>query len=526
MRKLVLNGASALAMLSILASPVAAQSANEIVWGDLLPAALDNHVALDQPSQMVMLNVYDGLFRYIGNPPDLQPWLVEDYTGSEDGLTWEFTLKPDVKFHDGSVMTAEDVVYSFHRVLGLNKGAAGTFTPILKPENITAVDDLTVRFVLDSAYAPFLAALPLVSIVNKDLVQEHEKDGDWGAEWLASHSAGSGAYTIDPDTYRPQENLTFIRFEDHFFGWDDNPDPIEVVRAQPIQETTTRVMALMSGDIHATDSYLPTDQVRRVSSTEGVHLAQDESMRVMFLRMNNSKPPFDNINFRKCVSHAMNYEGFITGILEDYAVRNPGPIPRNLWGSPDDLVGYTYDIDLAQEYCDKAREEGAPVDREIEIYTQAQLEQTNQVAQVLQAELRKVGVTMKVIPANFFNLVAMMGTAESSPDMWVHWVSTYFVDPENWIGQTYDSAFQGSWRGSSWYTNPQLDEMLRSARVELDQDKRREVYEEASRIVVDEAVDVWVYNTVQLRGLSDQIEGYKFSPIGSGADFRYLSLKN
>ena len=109
--------------------------------------------------------------------------------------------------------------------------------------------------------------------------------------------------------------------------------------------------------------------------------------------------------------------------------------------------------------------------------------------------------------------------------MWVHWISTYFVDPENWIGQIYDSAFWGTFKGSSWYKNPKVDELLRKARVERS-GQARKIYEEASRIVVEEAVDIWVYNTIQLRGLSDRVEGYKFSPVGSGGDFRYLSLKN
>lgn len=505
--------------------PSHAQAKNEIVWNDLLPAGLDVQTASDVPVQLVLLNAYDQLYRYIGNPPELKPWLAESHTVSPDGLTWTFKLRQNIKFHDGAVMTPDDVVYSFRRLMALGKGSASTFKGIVKPDNITAIDDHTVKFVLDTPYAPFLSAIPLVAIVNKALTQKNEKNGDWGAEWLASNDAGSGAYSMDASSYRPQERMNFVRFKDHFFGWNDNNKPIDTVRVQTSAEATTRVLALQRGDAMATDSYLGSDQVERLSRSKGVHVALDESMRTMLITLNNQKPPIDNANFRKCLSHAFNYDGFITGIVKNLAVRNPGPTPRNLWGTPADLKGYTYDLKLAKEFCDKAKAEGAPIDREIEIHAMSQFDQASQVAQLLQSDMRKIGVSLKVVPVNFFTIVSTLGKPETSPDMWVRWSSTYFVDPENWIGQTYDSQFWGSTKGSNWYKNPKVDELLRAARVSNNQAERKNLYEDATRIVVDEAADLWIYNTIQPRGLSDRLEGYKFSPVGSGADFRYLSLK-
>lgn len=108
--------------------------------------------------------------------------------------------------------------------------------------------------------------------------------------------------------------------------------------------------------------------------------------------------------------------------------------------------------------------------------------------------------------------------------MWVHWVSSYFIDPENWIGQMYDSQFHGTWKASCWYKNDKVDALLREARRLDDQNKRRALYEEASRLVVADAADIWIYNAIELRGLSNRLRGFQFSPIGSGADFRTMSL--
>ena len=128
-------------------------------WG--LPGNLDPHQIFDVPMQTVMFNAYDGLYRYQNDPPEIVPWLAQSHTVSADGLTWDFTLRPGVKFHDGSDLTAEDVVYSFHRVLGLRLAPAGAFLPVLKAENVTATGPLSVRFVLSKPYAPFFAAIPI-----------------------------------------------------------------------------------------------------------------------------------------------------------------------------------------------------------------------------------------------------------------------------------------------------------------------------------------------------------------------------
>jgi len=525
-RRTFLVGTGATAATAVIGSPIAlAQRApNELLWADQLPGSLDPHAVFDVPMQGYMINVYDTLYAYEGNPPKLVPWLATGHTVSEDGLTWTFKLTDNVKFHDGSPLTAEDVVWSFRRLLTMKRGAASAFLPVLSPDDVTAPDKTTVVFKLKHPYVPFLSAIPLVAIVNRRVIEPNAKDNDWGQAWLSSNSAGSGVYILDPETYRPVQQADLKRNPNHFKGWADNPQPVEVVRRRNILETTTRINALIKGEIDATDSYLPTDQVERVMKSKTATVSQDESMRVMVLRMNNRKAPLDNVNYRKALSHAFNYKGFISGVLKDYAVRNAGPIPANLWGAPKDLPPYDYDLDKAKELIAKAKAEGAPVDRPIEIHIQQHLAQTTQAAQILQQDLRRIGVTLNIVPNLWPQLVSSTAKPETTPDMWVHWVSTYFVDPENWIGQMYDSSFHGTWKASCWYKNEKVDTLLREARRLSDQAKRTALYEEASRIVVAEAADIWIYNTIELRGLSNRVKGFQFTPVGSGANFRIISL--
>jgi peptide/nickel transport system substrate-binding protein len=363
-------------------------------------------------------------------------------------------------------------------------------------------------------------------VVNQKILKANEKNNDWGAAWLGSNGAGSGAYILDASTYRPLERVDLKQNPAHFKGWSDNPQAPKEVQIIPTRETSTRVLALLKGSVDMTDSYLPTDQVERIQKAKGVHIEKHTSMRVFVLRMNNTKPPLDNINMRKCLAHAFNYDGFINEILKGYAVRNPAPMPNILWGYPKDVKGYDYDLKKAKAFCDKAKAEGAPTTRPIEIHIQSQLEQTNQAAQLLQSDLSQIGINLKIVSDTWANITTNTAKADTTPDMWVHWVSTYFVDPENWVGQMYDSQFHGTWKASSWYKNPKVDELLRKARSVTDQKERQPLYEEATRLIVADSPDIWVYNTVELRGVTDRVKDFRFSPVGSGGEMRWIKLAN
>jgi peptide/nickel transport system substrate-binding protein len=497
-----------------------------LVWGENMPANLDPHAIFDVPSQVTMYNMYDNLYRYQHNPPVLKPWLAESYTVSDDGLTWTFKLRQGTSFHDGSELTADDVVYSFKRLLALSKAPSGAFRPVLKAENVTALGTYTVQFTLNRPYAPFLSALPIVAIVNPRVVEAHVEGGDWGTKWLSENEAGSGSYSLVPGSYEPLVKASLSRFKEHFMGWGQNAHPIDQVQLQHIRETNTRVLALIKGEIDATGTYLPTDQVERLQKIDGVVVRKDTSMRLFLIRMHNQRPPFTNLNVRKCFSHAFNYDGFIKVILKNYADRNPAPIPNNLWGYPKDVQGYDFDLDKAKAYCDKARAEGVDLDRDIELHFQQAQDQTVQAAQLFQSDMRKIGIKIKLVANLWSNMTAASAKKDTTMDMWIHWVSTYFVDPENWIGQMYDSQFHGTWKASAWYQNPEVDSLLRKARAETSRDQRAKLYEQAAKLVVADAADIWIYNTVQLRGMNKRVKGYDFSPVGGGSEFRFMSLAN
>lgn len=129
--------------------------------------------------------------------------------------------------------------------------------------------------------------------------------------------------------------------------------------------------------------------------------------------------------------------------------------------------------------------------RPLEVHVQSPAEPTVQAALLLQSDLAKLGVEIRIVKSLWPTIVATTKTPETTPDMWIHWTSPYYVDPENYIGEMYDSANWGTWKASSWYKNSQVEELLRQARSSVVQEERGCLYADACRIVTADAPDIW-----------------------------------
>ena len=475
---------------------------------------LDPHQTFDVGRVAVRINLYDGLYRWLDNPPKIEPWLAESYSVSDDGLTWTFKLRQGSKFHDGSEVKAEDVVYSMERILALKKGAAALFSRMIEPGNTKAVDDYTVQFTLSKPSAIFLSIIPEIHVVNMDLVKSHEKDGDWGAAWLTNNDAGSGSFMLE--NFDPAVGFSATRFEDHFYGWGDKY--LDAIEFRGVREVNTRVLGLLKGDFHGTGGYLPQDQVKRLKEADNTKVLEEESMRIFMFQINNQRAPTSDVHVRRAISQAFDYDAFINDILSGSAERNPVPIPNNMWGVPKDVKGYTFDVDAAKAELAKAE---AKIDRPLEVAFLTGFSQTEQAAVLMQSGLRKVGIESKLVNHPWPVMVDKMAKPETSPDMVVYWISTYYADPNNWIGEMFHSGQWGTFKSSSFYKNPKVDELLDTALRSTDQAVRAKAYEDAARIVFDEAAGVWVYNTKWYGPYAKNLQGIRFSPIGNAQEMRW-----
>jgi ABC-type transport system substrate-binding protein len=511
-RELIAYGGLAAAGLA-LSRPAAAKESRFVFANESDYDTVDPHAAFDVGRVAVRLNGYDGLMRWQNNPPALEPWAAESYAISSDGLRYRFAMRRGIAFHDGTEMKAQDVVYSLERILAVGKGAASLFKTMVDPGAAKALDDYTLEITLKKPSAIFLSIVPEIHVVNAALVKKNESGGDWGQAWLSKNSAGSGAYRITQ--FDPAIGFVATRFADHFKGW--GAKWIDTIEFRAVKDTNTRVLGLLRDDFQGIGGYLQADQLARIKANGNAQVLEAESMRVMMAQFNMTRAPTNDLHVRRAISYAFDYDGFNNGILGGLVERNPTPLPNTIWGVPKDVKGYSFDIDKARAELAEAK---IKPEKPIELAFLTGFEQSEQAAQLLQNGLTKLGVPSKVVGYPWPTIVDKFKDANTTPDVSIYWISTYYADPHNWVGEMFSSSTAGTFKNAAHYSNPKVDALLEKALGSTDQAERAKLYQAATRIVVDEAAGMWIYNTKWYGPYSNRLRGISFCPIGSAQEMR------
>ena len=228
----------ALTLGGAMIAPTGVEAKNKFIFANSSPYdTMDPHALYDVGRVAYRINLYDGLLRWLDNPPKLSPWLADSYDISDDGISYTFHLNKGATFHDGSPVEATDVVYSMERILALKKGAFSLFTGSVKPGTTKALDTHTVQFNLVQPSSIFLATVPAIHVLNSDLVKSHEVDGDLGAKWFSQNDAGSGSFELD--RYDPAIGFSAKRYANHFKGWGDKY--LDEIEFRTVVEIKSRV---------------------------------------------------------------------------------------------------------------------------------------------------------------------------------------------------------------------------------------------------------------------------------------------
>src|SRR5580698_5742684 len=476
---------------------------------------LDPHVVFDIGRIATRLNMYDCLVRWVGNPPELRLWLAEKIDIAPDASTYTITLKPNATFHDGTPVTADDVVWSMERILAMKKGAYAMFNGIVAPGATNAVDARTVRFALSKPYAVFTSTLSELWVINSKLARQHEKADDLAADWLARNEAGSGGFKLR--RYDPAIGFIADRYEPHFAGF--GKSNITSTEFRVVLETASRALGLQKGEFNTTDGYLPQDQIKRLRQVDSVQILEAESLRTMYFVIHNQRPPLTDVNLRKALCYAFDYDGFIDHILGGSVARNAGIIPNTMWGAPKALIGYSFDLDKAKQHLALVKEKMRP----LEIGVLAGFDQSEAAAQLLQAGCAKIGIEVKLNSEPWPVISGKFADKDRMHDMVPLWRSAYFADPHNWTGAIYNSRNIGA-GNASFYKNAKFDELTDKALELTEIEARRPLYEEASRILVDDAAGLFIYNTKWFGPFTKNVHDVRFCPIGDAQDIRWMSM--
>jgi peptide/nickel transport system substrate-binding protein len=498
-------------------STTSAQGDRVVTMASLVDVyAIDPAVGFDQAIGSSLKQLYDALFRYVGNPPEVVPWVADSYEVSADGTVYTVKLRQDAKFHDGTPLTANDVVYSVERLLRVGQGAAGLFVGILSPGNTVALDDYTVQFTLDQPYGPFPDILTWLFIVNSAMVEANQGDDD-GQTFLAAHEAGSGPFTMG--RWQPGELYEFNAVADYWRGWPNDNHPTSVIR-QVMVEASTRRLSIESGEVDFVD-WMSVDDIDALAGTNGMIAAPGPTLTVYDVKMNNANGPTADVNFRRAISYAVDYDA-MAAIWNGQAPLLSGPLPPSL--STRTAPMYTHDLDKAKEaLAASAYPNGADLEY---VYVQG-LDDERRTGLVLQDSLADIGINVTLTAIPWSDAVATFADPTTSPDMFPLYSSTAFADPDNYLWVAFHSSQAGQWTNPGYYSNPEVDQLLAQARASTDAAERKALYAQVEEIILTDAPNLFLVASPEDHIVGPRILNYAdyYCPVmGSMEDFYFFQV--
>jgi peptide/nickel transport system substrate-binding protein len=477
-----------------------------LVFGGRQPVPiLDPSQKYDWSTRMMQQSIYDGLVKYVGDPPEIIPWLAERWEASADAKTWTFHLVKGVKFHNGDPLTAEAVAYSYRRTLELNKGPAWMLSDFLDPSGIEAVDDHTVRFTLKAPYAPFLSFLPWWYVMNPNQVKAHEVDGDQGQKWMTDHAAGSGPFKIKRWEQGVLYELEAVA--DYWRGWPSGK-PLAGVIYKLIRESASQRAGLQRGEVDIVAD-LSTDDYEVVGKLPGIKIENHPGMTTFGLKFNVQKEPMSDLNFRKAISYAFDYEAFVK-IYNGNAKLQTGPFPFATKGHIDVPDFYRLDLAKAKEYLAKTKYPDGGIELEY-VYVQG-FEIERKMGLVLIDNMKKINIGIKMVPLTWPNMKARGSKVETSPDMLAIFATPVSTDPDA-VAYQYHKKSWGRYYGTHFYDNAEVWALVDKARGITDWNTRAPIYAKIQKMIAADAPEVFGMLANRRWAMRDYVKGFSFSPV-------------
>ncbi len=489
-------------------------------------ATLDPAIGYDWQNWPVIESMFNGLLGYEPGTTKLKPSLAASFTISPDGLTYTFKLRQGVKFHNGRVMTADDVLYTFNRTCNAKTQSPGAsffsaidgFDDFQKGKTdhlagITAPDPATVVIRLAQPSAPFqyVLALNFAFIVPKE---EIEKPGaDFG-----KHPVGTGPFSLKEWTLG--QKLVLVRNPDY---WEQGVPYLDGYTVEVGQEPITALLRLQHGEIDALGDGIPPARFNEVMKDPA--LKQDiivgQRLATTYLTMKTNQKPFDDVRVRQAVNYAID-KARIVKIINGRAAAADQVLPPGMPGYDAAFQGYGFDPKKAKALLAEAGLAGGFATTLFANNT----DPNPRIAEAIQQDLAGVGIKAELKTLAQENVIAAAGTADQAPLVWsggMAW-SDDFPDPTDFFTPilSCSSATQGGWNWA-WYCRKDLDDAATKADAMTDPaqaPQRLAAWQDIYRKVMADAPWVPVYNeklfvlkTPRLQGGRDVLVDPQYPPM-------------
>ena len=469
---------------------------------------LDPHVRYDWSTRMIQQSVYDGLTKYVNDPPQIVSWLAESWEASPDQKTWTFKLAANAKFHNGDPVDAEAVRFSFERGLRMNKGVAWMLKDVLDPASgIAAVDARTVRFTLSRAMPSFITYVPLWYIVNPKQVLPNVEGNDFGEKWLTANTAGSGPFKIK--RYEPQSLIHLDAVPDYWKGWPQGEaNRLSGVIYRVVREPAARRAMIQRGEADMITE-IPADDFDQLKAVRGMTMADHKGFTTFAITMNTTKGPTADINVRKALAHAFDYDALIA-IHNGAATLMTSPFPEAVPGHIQVAGLPRKNLDLARQFLAKSAHPNGGF--ELEYVHVAGLEDPRRIGLALLNSLQPLNIKVNISAQPWPTMVARGAKPDTAPDMVSVYVTPVSNDPDVIAGK-YHIRSQGQFWGMHHLNDQQINQLVDTARVEPDAAKRAALYADAQKRIVELQPEIHGMLANRRWAMRDYVRGFAYCPL-------------
>ena len=468
------------------------------------PETLDPHQGLTAAASFCMEQMYEGFLRFKPGTVELEPWLAESWETSEDGLTWTFSLRQGVLFHDGTPFNADAVKFNYDRQFDpANEfNALGQWTAVASfdfLESVTVVDEFTVEFKLSRIYNKFLLRVAGLSWVSPTAVQASR-------EGFGENPVGTGPFAFQQWDKGQQ---VVLKRNDNWWAGAVRLDQA-VFRA--IIEPGARTAALLSGEVNLTVQISP-EIAQQIESEDSLHVESAGTGSVWFLAMNVEFPKFSDIRVRQAVNHAIDKETIVSAVLGNTVDIAYGPLaPSYLDYNPAVEAFYPYDPEKAKALLAEAGfVDDTPIVFRVPIGDPSMLS-AEEMGTVIQDNLREVGISTSIETSD---AVAWMD-AIRAPQNELTEMSWNLapVSPDDVFSGTLAEASLPPGFNTSYWVNEEFEDLLLVGSTSLDEAEVHAAYMRCQEIVMEEAPIAPVCHRRSLYGVSNTVHNFFAQPGG------------
>jgi peptide/nickel transport system substrate-binding protein len=467
---------------------------------DTLDPARADYQQTDNTDQLL----YDTLIGY--DKGKMVPQLATTFTYSPDVSSIDVTLRSGVTFHSGDPLTAKDVVYSLERYKGVGQGIIGQISTY---KSATAVDDTHLKIELTQPDSLFMGALSRIYILDSKLVGQHA-GSDQAQSWLLNHDAGSGPFALvsaSGGTYTASR-------VDKFWGFDAKRPKTIVLRR--IDDQATIRDEILAGNVDG--GWISYDD-KDAFAGKNVTVAASPDTFQMAIYFNTSSGPTANPAVREAVRLAFDYQGALSSIYKGTGTIANGPLPTNLTCRPD-LPTAGQNLDKAKAVLADAGLSGVT----LTMRYQPNFPEHASAATLLQSNLSKIGVKLKLEPIAFSDYLTMLSKPKTIPSIMLLGEGASYPDTGVMVVSTFWSKKVGTNRGA--YSNPKVDALIKKAIVTPDAAGRCALYEKGQQIVDADYATMPLYTVSMLWAWRSDIKGTDIPSPGEGIAYRSITVGN